>query len=45
MSGIARLSLTALGARKADVQPGTSFRVYLDPAGHPFCLVLDETMA
>jgi len=28
-----------LGARKADVQPGTSFRVYLDPAGHPFCLV------
>ncbi len=32
----------ALGARKADVQPGTTFRVYLDPAGHPFCLVLDE---
>lgn len=31
-----------LGARKADVQPGTSFRVSLDPAGHPFCLVLDE---
>lgn len=29
----------ALGARKADFQPGTSFRVYLDPAGHPFCLV------
>ncbi len=35
----------ALGARKAGVQLGTSFRVYLDPAGHPFCLVLDETMA
>ncbi len=36
----------ALGARKADVQPGTAFRVvYLDPAGHPFCLVLDEGMA
>jgi len=33
----------ALGARKAEVQPGTSFRVFLDPAGHPFCLVLDET--
>jgi catechol 2,3-dioxygenase-like lactoylglutathione lyase family enzyme len=34
----------ALGARKAEVQPGTTFRVYLDPAGHPFCLVLaDET--
>lgn len=30
-----------LGARKAEVQPGgESFRVYLDPAGHPFCLVL-----
>ena len=28
----------ALGARKADIQPGTTFRVYLDPAGHPFCL-------
>ncbi len=33
----------ALGARKADIQPGTSFRVYLDPAGHPFCLLLDDT--
>lgn len=31
----------ALGARKADVQPQPdSWRVYLDPAGHPFCLVL-----
>jgi len=27
-----------LGATKADVQPGTTFRVFLDPAGHPFCL-------
>jgi Glyoxalase-like domain len=27
-----------LGARKAEVQPGKSFRVYLDPVGHPFCL-------
>lgn len=32
-----------LGARKAEAQPGTSFRVFLDPAGHPFCLVLDQT--
>jgi len=32
--------LLAIGARKHAVQPGTSFRVYLDPAGHPFCLVL-----
>lgn len=29
-----------LGARKAEVQPGRTFRVFLDPAGHPFCLVL-----
>ncbi len=34
----------ALGAHKTDVQPGTNFRVFLDPAGHPFCLVLEETM-
>jgi hypothetical protein len=30
----------SVGATKASVQPGTTFRVYLDPAGHPFCLVL-----
>jgi len=31
----------ALGARKADLQPQPdSWRVYFDPAGHPFCLVL-----
>ena len=30
----------ALGATKHAVQPGESFRVYLDPVGHPFCLVL-----
>jgi Glyoxalase-like domain len=30
----------ALGARKHDHQPGDpgDFRVFLDPAGHPFCL-------
>jgi len=34
-------AVVALGARKADVQPKPdSWRVYLDPAGHPFCLVL-----
>ena len=27
-----------LGAVKAELQPGTTFRVFLDPAGHPFCL-------
>jgi hypothetical protein len=30
----------SLGATKADFQPGTTFRVYRDPVGHPFCLVL-----
>jgi predicted enzyme related to lactoylglutathione lyase len=30
----------AIGARKATFQPGTTFRVFLDPAGHPFCLCL-----
>src|SRR5262245_93460 len=34
-------AILALGARKAETQPGTSFRVYLDPSGHPFCLVLN----
>lgn len=30
----------AIGARKADVQPQPQdWRVFLDPAGHPFCLV------
>jgi hypothetical protein len=31
-------AVLALGATKAGHQPGTSFRVFLDPAGHPFCL-------
>lgn len=30
----------ALGATKHPHQPGTTFRVFLDPAGHPFCLCL-----
>jgi predicted enzyme related to lactoylglutathione lyase len=34
-------AVTRLGATKAKVQPGTSFRVFLDPAGHPFCLCVD----
>ena len=29
-----------IGAAKAEHQPGETFRVYLDPVGHPFCLVL-----
>jgi hypothetical protein len=30
-----------LGAVKHEHQPGTSFRVFLDPAGHPFCLCVE----
>ena len=37
---VAEKRVLALGARKAEPQPGSSFRVFLDPAGHPFCLVL-----
>jgi hypothetical protein len=29
----------AVGARKHAYQPGTSFRVFLDPVDHPFCLI------
>ncbi|GAA1504697.1 VOC family protein [Nocardioides humi] len=34
----AEAATLALGATKHPHQPGTSFRVFLDPAGHPFCL-------
>ncbi|MBC9820172.1 VOC family protein [Terrabacter sp. MAHUQ-38] len=37
----AEQAVVALGATKAEHQPGTSFRVFLDPAGHPFCLCVD----
>jgi catechol 2,3-dioxygenase-like lactoylglutathione lyase family enzyme len=30
----------AAGASKATTQPGARFRVFFDPLGHPFCLVL-----
>ena len=33
-------AVLAIGADKADVQPDPDhWRVFLDPAGHPFCLV------
>lgn len=35
-------AVVAHGARKHEFQPGETFRVFLDPAGHPFCLVLDS---
>jgi predicted enzyme related to lactoylglutathione lyase len=34
----AEAAVLGLGATKHEYQPGTSFRVFLDPAGHPFCL-------
>lgn len=34
----AEAAAVAIGAARASHQPGTTFRVLLDPAGHPFCL-------
>lgn len=33
-------AVLALGATKHEHQPGETFRVFLDPAGHTFCLCL-----
>jgi len=37
----AEAAVLELGATKHQHQPGTSFRVFLDPARHPFCLCED----
>ena len=37
---IAEKEVLKLGATKHEHQPGTSFRVFLDPAGHPFCICI-----
>jgi predicted enzyme related to lactoylglutathione lyase len=37
----AEQAVIALGATKHENQPGEKFRVFLDPAGHTFCLCLD----
>jgi Glyoxalase-like domain len=37
----AEAAVLELGATRHDYQPGTSFRVFLDPAGHPFCLCVN----
>jgi hypothetical protein len=46
---VAEPAVLALGARRHEVQPGEAdgdtFRVYLDPAGHPFCLCWDQPPA
>ncbi|WP_306233451.1 VOC family protein [Agrococcus beijingensis] len=33
-------AVIALGATQHEHQPGETFRVFLDPAGHPFCLCI-----
>jgi len=35
---VAEAAVLELGATKHEHQPGSTFRVFLDPAGHPFCL-------
>ena len=37
----AEAAVLELGATKHEYQPGTTFRVFLDPAGHPFCLCVE----
>ena len=40
---LAEPQVLALGAMKAEEQPSPeNFRVYLDPAGHPFCFVRES---
>jgi hypothetical protein len=38
---VGEAAVLELGATKHEYQPGTTFRVFLDPAGHPFCLCVD----
>lgn len=40
----AEVKVLALGATKAAFQSATNYRVYLDPVGHPFCLVLNQNV-
>lgn len=37
----AEAAVLELGATLHEHQPGTTFRVFLDPAGHPFCLCIE----
>lgn len=39
---VAVADAVSLGARLAEFQPQANVRVLLDPAGHPFCLCLDD---
>lgn len=38
----AEARVLAAGATKYAFQPGDHFRVYADPAGHPFCLCTED---
>jgi Glyoxalase-like domain len=38
---LAEGAVVRLGATKHEHQPGTTFRVFLDPAAHPFCLCVN----
>lgn len=38
----AEQAVVALGARRVPAEVETGFRVFLDPVGHPFCLVFGK---
>jgi catechol 2,3-dioxygenase-like lactoylglutathione lyase family enzyme len=38
----AEARVVAAGATKFEFQPGRTFRVFADPAGHPFCLCVED---
>ena len=40
----ARSELLAIGATQAEFQSAEHFQVFLDPEGHPFCLVLKPVL-
>lgn len=40
--GAAERAVVALGARRVPAEVETGFRVFLDPVGHPFCLVFGK---
>jgi len=41
----AEREVLALGARRLPAEVETGFRVFADPAGHPFCLVFGQAVA
>ena len=45
LGGQTEEQVLAIGARKHEHQPGTTFRVFLDPAGHPQRIPGNTTLA